>query len=133
MMGRTGLQFVVATALALLYTGADPESARARSTAALPTAPTQLPRDSITVSFYDTPIRDVLFAFAEFSGRSIVAGAQVEGLLSAEIRGQPWDVALRTLVEAYGLVVHEQEDGIIRVEDAGQLFENEAVLPVATR
>ena len=133
MMGRAGLQLALATALALLCSGAAPESVRARSASPTPAAPAQAARDSITVSFYETPIRDVLFAFAEFSGRSIVAGAQVEGLLSAEIRKQPWDVALRTLVEAYGLVVHEQDDGIIRVEDAGQLFENEAVLPVATR
>ena len=133
MMGRAGLQPALAVALAIVCTATAPVSARAGSDAATPAALAQPTRDSITVSFYETPIRDVLFAFAEFSGRSIVAGAQVEGLLSAEIRGQPWDVALRTLVEAYGLVVHEQEGGIIRVEDARQLFENEAVLPVATR
>ena len=133
MMGRAGLQPALAVALAIVCTATAPVSARAGSDAATPAALAQPTRDSITVSFYETPIRDVLFAFAEFSGRSIVAGAKVEGLLSAEIRGQPWDVALRTLVEAYGLVVHEQEGGIIRVEDAGQLFENEAVLPVATR
>ena len=133
MMGRAGLQPALAVALAIVCTATAPVSARASSDAATPAALAQPTRDSITVSFYETPIRDVLFAFAEFSGRSIVAGAKVEGLLSAEIRGQPWDVALRTLVEAYGLVVHEQEGGIIRVEDAGQLFENEAVLPVATR
>ncbi len=98
-----------------------------------PQDPPEPIRDPVTVSFYDTPIRDVLFAFAEFSGRSIVAGAGVEGTLSAEIRDQPWDVALRTLVETYGFVIREEEGGIIRIEDAAQLFENEAVLPPATR
>lgn len=131
MTGRTGPRFALTVRLALVCIGValQPVSARAASATAAP----QPPGDSITVSFYETPIRDVLFAFAEFSGRSIVAGAGVDGLLSAEILGQPWDVALRTLVEAYGLVVHEQEDGIIRVEDARQLFENDAVRPVATR
>ena len=131
MTGRTVPRLALTFRLALVCTGValQPVSARATSATAAP----QPPGDSITVSFYETPIRDVLFAFAEFSGRSIVAGAGVDGLLSAEILGQPWDVALRTLVEAYGLVVHEQEDGIIRVEDARQLFENEAVRPVATR
>ncbi len=131
MTGRTGPRLALTFRLVLVCAGValQPVSARATSATAAP----QPPGDSITVSFYETPIRDVLFAFAEFSGRSIVAGAGVEGLLSAEIRGQPWDVALRTLVEAYGLVVHEQEDGIIRVEDAGQIFENDAVRPVATR
>lgn len=133
MSGRNGFRVAGAIALALLHAGTAPEPAHAHASAATPVALAQPTQDSITVSFYETPIRDVLFAFAEFSGRSIVAGAGVDGLLSAEIRGQPWDIALRTLVEAYGLVVREQEDGIIRVEDAGQLFDNEAVVPVATR
>ncbi|MYA12377.1 MAG: hypothetical protein F4Z32_13050 [Gemmatimonadetes bacterium] len=134
MMNRTQLPFALAAALALFpHAGFAAERVLVPSAAPEPAAPEQLPPDSITVSFHETPIRDVLFAFSEFSGRSIVAGARVEGLLSAEIRGQPWDVALRALMEAYGLVVHEQENGIIRVADARQLFENEAVLPVATR
>lgn len=126
-----GLRLAGAAALALVHAGTAPEPAHASARTSVSLA--QPAQDSITVSFHETPIRDVLFAFAEFSGRSIVAGARVDGLLSAEIRGQPWDVALRTLAEAYGLVVREQEDGIIRVEDAGQLFENESVVPVATR
>lgn len=131
MTGRTVPRLALTFRFALVCTGVALQPGSARATSA--TAAAQPPRDSITVSFYETPIRDVLFAFAEFSGRSIVAGAGVDGLLSAEILGQPWDVALRTLVEAYGLVVHEQEDGIIRVVDARQLFENDAVRPVATR
>ncbi len=131
MSGRNGFRVAGGIALVLFHAGAAPEPAHA--SAPTPVSLAQPTQDSIAVSFYETPIRDVLFAFAEFSGRSIVAGARVDGLLSAEIRGQPWDVALRALVEAYGLVVREQEDGIIRVEDAGQLFENEAVVPVATR
>ena len=132
MTNRTGLRCGLVLALALPGVGLAPGATRA----AVPAPAPQLPppaRDSITVFFHETPIREVLFAFAEFSGRSIVAGAEVEGLLSAEIRGQPWDVALRTLVETHGLVVVEQEDGIIRVEDARRLFENEAVVPVASR
>ncbi len=133
MICRTGLRLALAAALALAGSGAAPASARARPTTPPPQVPAQPAGDSITVTFYETPIRDVLFAFAEFSGRSIVAGTRVDGLLSADIRGQPWEVALRTLMEAYGFVVREREDGIIRVEDAGQLFENEAVRPLATR
>ena len=87
----------------------------------------------ITVSFNDTPIRDVLFAFADFAGRSIVAGTNVDALVSAEIREQPWDVALRAVLAAYGLVAHEQEDGIIRVDDVHSLFERESVQPLVTR
>ena len=133
MTNRTGLRRAVVLALALSGTGLTPAATRAAGSASTPQVPPPPAGDSITVSFHETPIREVLFAFAEFSGRSIVAGAEVEGLLSAEIRGQPWDVALRTLVKAHGLVVVEQEDGIIRVEDARRLFEDEAVMPVATR
>lgn len=87
----------------------------------------------ITVTFVDTPIRDALFTFATFAGRSIVPGADVQGSVSAEIRNQPWDVALRTLLDAYGMVSREQDDGIILVERASTLLEQEAVLPLDTR
>ena len=87
----------------------------------------------ITVSFDETPIRDVLFAFADFAGRSIIAGTNVDALVSAEIRDQPWDVALRAVLTAYGLVAHEQDDGIIRVDDIRGLFDRESVEPLLTR
>lgn len=87
----------------------------------------------ITVTFVDTPIRDALHTFAVFAGRSIVSGAGVQGSVSAEIRDQPWDVALRALLGAYGLVSRIQDDGIILVERAGTLLEQEAVLPLETR
>lgn len=87
----------------------------------------------ITVSFIDTPVREVLFAFADFADRSIIAGPGVEGLVSAEIRNQPWDLALRAILAAHGLVAHEEEDGIIRVDDVRSLFEREAVHPLTTR
>ncbi len=87
----------------------------------------------ITVSFNDTPIRDVLFAFAEFAGRSIVVGTSVDVLVSAEIREQPWDAALRAVLAAYGLVAHERADGIIRVDDVHGLSDRESVEPLVTR
>lgn len=132
-MSRLASRSLPAVLLVLLCTGLAPPSAQAdrRVPAAQDLARTA--GDSITASFYDTPIRDVLLAFAEFSGRSIVAGAQVDGFLSAEIHDQPWDVALRALMDAHGLVVYEREDGIIRVESARQLFEKDAVAPLATR
>ena len=131
-MSGAGLHLTLATAGTLACATLAPVSLAARQVAMPSPASEQAIRDPITVSFFETPIRDVLFAFSDFAGRSIVAGAQVEGRISAEIRNQPWDVALRTLVEAYGLVVREQEDGIILVEDARHLFEQEAVLPLVT-
>lgn len=87
----------------------------------------------ITATFANAPIRDVLLTFAEFSDRSFVAGREVEGTVSAEIRGQPWDAALRTILQAQGLVARELENGIILVESARGLFDQETVLPLEAR
>ena len=90
-------------------------------------------RRPITITFVDAPIRDVLFAFAEFADRSIVPGAAVEGLVSAEIRDQPWDVALDALLESRGLVATERADGMILVERLERVAERETRAPLETR
>lgn len=86
----------------------------------------------ITVTFEATPILDVLNTFAEFTGRSIIAGPGVTDIaVNAEIRNQPWDVALQTILDANGLVIRETETGILRVDAAadlaGRLAEEELV------
>ena len=86
----------------------------------------------ISVFFDETPIREVLFTFAEFADRSIVAGTDVDRLVSGEIREQPWNVALDALLAAHGLVAREQESGIILVLDMRRAYEREAVLPIVT-
>lgn len=91
------------------------------------------PDDPISVTFTNAPIQDVLFAFAEFSDHSFVAGREVVGTISAEIRGQPWDTALRTILRAHGLVARELETGIILVESARGLLDNEAIAPLEAR
>ncbi len=87
----------------------------------------------ITVSFTDTPMRDVLFTFAEFSGRSIVPGSGVTGAVSADIRDQPWDVALQTILESHGLAAREYDSGIIRVDRLQDLTERTEVEQLVTR
>ena len=86
----------------------------------------------ISVFFDEAPIHEVLFTFAEFADRSIVPGAGLDRLVSAEIREQPWNVALDALLGAHGLVAHQQESGIILVHDMRRAFEREAVLPIVT-
>ncbi len=90
-------------------------------------------RRPISVAFFDTPIREVLFTFAEFANRSIVPGPEVQGSVSAEIRDQPWDVALETLLRSHGLASRELGNGILLVASAGWLLEQEAVAPLETR
>ena len=86
----------------------------------------------ISVTFTDESITEVLFTFAEFSGRSIVAGAAVQGLVNATVDDQPWDVALSTILMVNGLQMTELESGIIRVDDIQSLNEMETYEPMRT-
>jgi len=87
----------------------------------------------ITISFTNTPIQDVLFTFSEFSGRSIVPGAQVAGTVTADIRDQPWDVALQAVLDAQGLMARETPEGILRVDNLQNLQARDSVVPLVTR
>jgi len=87
----------------------------------------------ITVTFSNTPIQEVLFTFAEFADRSIVAGANVDVTVSAEVRDQPWDVALQAILESQGLVAQEMVSGIIRVDNLQDLQQREQMEAPSTR
>lgn len=89
----------------------------------------------ITVSFENTEMRDVLATFAEFSGRSIIAGIDVSGIVvdGVTFTNQPWDVALRTLLQAYGLAAEELSGGIIRVDQVERLAARVAAEPLVTQ
>jgi type IV pilus assembly protein PilQ len=88
--------------------------------------------ERITVTFQGMEIHDVLASFAEFSGRSIVPGSGVTGEVTATIRDQPWDVALYTILAAYGLAAQELPSGIIRVDALDRLQEREDTEPLMT-
>jgi type IV pilus assembly protein PilQ len=87
----------------------------------------------MSVTFVDEPIRNVLFTFAEFAGRSIVPGSGVTGSISAEIRDQPWDIAFQAILESHGLAAQEQASGIIRVDRLQDIQERVDVEPLLTR
>lgn len=109
---------------------ADPP-AKQRSNARLAQQQQQARR--ITVTFQNADVRDVLSSFAEFTGRSIVPGSGVSGNVTAEIRDQPWDVALETILRAYGLAAVELPSGIIRVDAIEKLREREVQEPLVTQ
>lgn len=100
-------------------------------TLALFTNQSQQPR--ITVTYQDADIRDVLAAFAGFSGRTIVVGKDVAGTVTAEIKDQPWDVALKAILEAHGLAATEESSGIITVDSYKNIIEKQASEPVTTQ
>lgn len=114
-------------------------------TAPAPAAPAQERRPAqqtrqsqarrITVTFENTDMRDVLASFAELTGRSIVPGAEVAGIRVEYVafENQPWDEALRTLLQAYGLAAEELPSGIIRVDAIDKLAERESLEPLVTR
>jgi type IV pilus assembly protein PilQ len=86
----------------------------------------------ISISFEASPIQNVLMQFAKFSGKTIISGSGVTGLVTASIHDQPWDVALKSLLSTYGLVGQEDENGIIRVDNVKALNDREAIEPIVT-
>ena len=88
----------------------------------------------ITVTFQDTDIRDVIASFAAFSGRTIVVGKEVAGTVTAEIRNQPWDVALRAILQGQGLAASEDAiSGIITVDSYANILNRQASEPLQTQ
>lgn len=91
----------------------------------------QQPR--ITVTWSDADIRDVLAGFATFSGRTIVVGRDVSGTVTAEIKDQPWDIALKAILEAQGLAASEEPSGIISVDSYKNILAKQSSEPVTTQ
>lgn len=91
----------------------------------------QQPR--ITVTWSEADIRDVIAGFATFSGRTIVVGKDVAGLITAEIKDQPWDVALKAILDAQGLAASQEDSGIITVDSYKNILEKQASEPVTTQ
>jgi type IV pilus assembly protein PilQ len=111
------------------------DRAPVRSTALpapLAPAPQQSQGRRMSITWVDTPINQVLLAFASYSGVSIVPGSNVTGNVTADINDQPWDVALRTILSGQGLVASEDEYGIIRVDNISDLNDREAIEPIET-
>ncbi|HEX6559059.1 MAG TPA: AMIN domain-containing protein [Longimicrobiales bacterium] len=90
----------------------------------------QRPQPRVTVSFQDEPIMNVLLTFSEFAGRSIVASPEVKEIrVTADVRDQPWDIALEAILSANGLAARETENGIIIVEKIEQIRTRMAAEP----
>jgi type IV pilus assembly protein PilQ len=87
----------------------------------------------ITVTYQDSDIREVLAAFASFSGRTIVVGREVQGTVTAEIRDQPWDVALQSILSAQQLAASEDQYGIITVDSYKNIQAKQASEPLVTQ
>lgn len=94
--------------------------------------PQQSQEQPISVDFQDTDIRDVITSFSQFSGRTIVVGKGVAGIVTASIKNQPWDVALRSILQAQGLNALEDANGIITVDSYTNIADRAKVEPLYT-
>jgi type IV pilus assembly protein PilQ len=87
----------------------------------------------ISIAFHDADIRDVVVAFADHANKTIVVGPAVTGTVRATIVDQPWDVALKSILDGYGLAAVEDSSGIIRVDSYANLRALAAVEPMFTK
>jgi type IV pilus assembly protein PilQ len=115
-------------------TSSSSASERANAPARLGTATRLSEQPRITVTYQDADIRDVIAAFASFSGRTIVVGKDVAGTITAEIKNQPWDVALRAILQGQGLAAAEDAlSGIITVDSYRNIAAKQQTEPVTTQ
>jgi type IV pilus assembly protein PilQ len=96
-------------------------------------APRRATQPRITVAWQQAPIRDVIAAFALFSGKTIVVGKGVSATVDAEIADQPWDVAMAAILAAHGLAAQEDANGIIVVDTYEAIASRVAAEPLTTR
>ena len=90
---------------------ASPETtAAATAASASPAEPTGL----VSVDFKDADIRQVLRIISLKSGVDIVAGTDVEGLVTIKLTNVPWEEALDIILRTYGFT-YERKANIVRV------------------
>ncbi len=86
----------------------------------------------ISVTFDRATVQEVIANFAAFSGRSIIAGKDVTGTVTAEIKDQPWDLAFNAILAGQGLAATELPGGIIRVDSRQNLVAQDSLEGLAT-
>ncbi len=91
----------------------------------------QAPR--ITVQWDNASIEDVVAGFAAFSGRTIILSKDIKGNVTAEIKNQPWDLALNAVLESQGLAVQTLPGGILNVVSKMELARADSTVPITTR
>ena len=91
----------------------------------------QAPR--ITVQWDNASIEDVVAGFAAFSGRTIILSREIKGSVTAEIKNQPWDLALNAVLESQGLAVQTLPGGILNVVSKVELARADSTVPITTR
>ncbi len=86
----------------------------------------------ITVNWENASINDVLGVFSAFTGRTILPSRNVTGTVTANIVNQPWDVALKEIMNANGYDVTVNPDGIIVVDTFEAIAARQSTIPLLT-
>src|SRR2546427_4270488 len=87
----------------------------------------------ITVQWDNASIEDVVAGFAAFSGRTIILGKDIKGNVTAEVKNQPWDLAMYAVLESQGLAVKTLPGGILNVMSQVELARADSTVPITTR
>jgi len=87
----------------------------------------------ITVQWDNASIEDVIAGFAAFSGRTIILGREIKGNVTAEVKNQPWDLAMNAVLESQGLAVKTLPGGILNVLSQMELARADSTVPITTR
>ncbi len=99
-------------AAASVAEGSSGTSAAAQSSSATMTATTI--GGNISVDFKDADVRQVLRILSLKSGVDIVAGPDVEGLVTIKLTNVPWEQALEIILRTYGFA-YERKGNVVRV------------------
>jgi type IV pilus assembly protein PilQ len=115
---------------------------------ALEREPQRSQQQRITIAWENAPITDVLASFAAFANRTIIPSRDVQGLqgagggggagnqqikITAEITNQPWDVAMRAILNANGFDAVQDENGIIIVDTYEHILARQSTEQLSTR
>jgi type IV pilus assembly protein PilQ len=87
----------------------------------------------ITITWDNASIEDVVAGFAAFSGRTIILAKGITGNVTAEIKNQPWDLAMNAVLESQGLAVQTLPGGILNVVSKVEMARADSTVPITTR
>jgi len=90
----------------------------------------------VDLSVYERPLADVLSLLSARAGVAIVPSDEREvreKVVTAEIPGYPWHVALEALLSAHGLRAVQEPSGIIKVVTEGRAEVDRTPMPVRLR
>ena len=95
----------------------DPKQSAENPPQAVPAEPQATPSSSeglISVDFKDADIRQILRVISLKSGTNIVAGPDVEGLITIKLTDVPWEQALDIILRTYGFT-YERKGKVIQI------------------